>query len=235
MSEQQVTERGGATALVVAIDGPAGAGKSTVARTLAHDLGYTYIDTGAMYRAVGVLATEQGTALDDAAALSELVASLQFAFPWQDDELQTVVNGRNLSRAIRSPDAAMNASIVSKMPEVRAGLVARQREMGGAGNVVMEGRDIGTVVFPDAGLKVFLSASAGVRGKRRWLQMKERGQDGELAVVIEEVERRDQQDRSRAIAPLRPAEDAVILDTSEMNLEEVLAALAKLVAARGGE
>ena len=206
-----------------------------MARTLAHDLGYTYIDTGAMYRAVGVLATEQGTALDDAAALSELVASLQFVFPWQDDELQTVVNGRNLSRAIRSPDAAMNASIVSKMPGVRAGLVARQREMGRAGNVVMEGRDIGTVVFPDAGLKVFLSASAAVRGKRRWLQMKERGQDGDLAAVIEEVERRDQQDRSRAIAPLRPAEDAVILDTSEMDLEQVLAALAELVAACAGE
>jgi len=221
-----------ATGLVVAIDGPAGAGKSSVAKGLARDLGYTYIDTGAMYRAVGVLATEQSIALDDAPALQVLVASLQFTFVWQDAELQTVVNGRNLSRAIRTPDAAMNASTVSKVPEVRSGLVARQREMGRAGGVVMEGRDIGTVVFPNAGLKVFLSASAQVRGRRRWLQMKERGQDADLAEVIDEVERRDHQDRSRAADPLRAAEDAVILDTSEMDLEEVLAALAELVAQR---
>jgi len=224
-----MTDAGGSTAVVVAIDGPAGAGKSTVARSLARDLGYTYIDTGAMYRSVGVLATEQGTALDDVAALDVLVRSMDFDFPWQDGELQTVVNGRNLSRAIRTPDAAMNASTVSKVREVRRGLVALQRDMGRAGGVVMEGRDIGTVVFPDAGLKVFLSASAEVRGRRRWLQMKERGQDADLAKVIEEVERRDLQDRTRTEAPLRPAEDAVILDTSEMDLAQVLAALGALV------
>ena len=229
MSTELTIDADAAAAVVVAIDGPAGAGKSTVARSLARDLGYTYIDTGAMYRSVGVLATEEGVALDAVDALRELVSSLQFEFPWQDGELQTVVNGRNLSRAIRTPEAAMNASTVSKVPEVRSGLVARQREMGRFGGVVMEGRDIGTVVFPAAGLKVFLSASAEVRGRRRWLQMKERGQDADLAEVIEEVERRDHQDRNRPVAPLRPAEDAVILDTSELDLPGVLAALAALV------
>jgi cytidylate kinase len=232
VTAEPLTEKSPLRGLVVAIDGPAGAGKSTVARTLARNLTYTYIDTGAMYRAVGVLATEQGVRLDDSAALSVLVAGLEFDFPWLDGELQTLVGARNLSRDIRTPQAAMNASTVSKVPEVRTGLVARQRIMGSDGGVVMEGRDIGTVVFPGAELKVFLSASAEVRGRRRWLQMSERGQDADLAEVIAEVERRDHQDRNRDVAPLRPAKDAVILDTSEMSLDEVLAKLATLVESR---
>ena len=219
-------------ALVVAIDGPAGAGKSTVAKSVARQFDYTYIDTGAMYRSVGVLATEAGLALDDAVGLAALVGEMEFDFPWQGEELQTVVGARNLSRAIRSPEAAMNASTVSKVVEVRAALVERQRRMGQNGGVVMEGRDIGTFVFPDAELKVFLSASAEVRGKRRWLQMRERGQSAELAEVIAEVERRDEQDRNRAVAPLVPAKDAVILDTSGLSLEAVVDRLGTLVQAR---
>jgi len=224
----------GSDSLVVAIDGPAGAGKSTIARLLARDLGSTYIDTGAMYRAVGVLAVESGAPLDDAAALAQLTAGLQFEFPWVDGELHTVVDGRDLSRTIRTPDAAMNASTVSKVGEVREALVALQRAMGARGGVVMEGRDIGTVVFPSADLKVFLSASAEVRGRRRWEQMKERGQQAELNQVIAEIEARDLQDSTRAIAPLRPAADAVVIDTSSLDIGAVRAVLLELVQERLG-
>ena len=137
--------------IVIAIDGPAGAGKSTLARLLARDLDYTYIDTGAMYRAVGLFATQRGIGLDDGPALAGLVEGLSFAFPWIEGELHTIVDDEDVSTAIRTPEGAMNASTVSKVPEVRSALVARQRRMGAAGGVVMEGRDIGTVVFPEIG------------------------------------------------------------------------------------
>ncbi len=218
--------------IVVAIDGPAGAGKSTLAKLLARDLEYTYIDTGAMYRAVGLLATRAGIPLDDGDRLAALVDGLSFEFPWVDGVLHTVVDGEDVSGPIRTPAGAMNASTVSKVPQVRAALVDLQRRMGAAGGVVMEGRDIGTVVFPDAGLKVFLTASARMRGKRRLGQMRERGQDGDLDTIIEEIKARDLQDSTRAHSPLKPAADSVLVDTSQLPIERVRNILLRLARSR---
>ena len=219
--------------IVIAIDGPAGAGKSTIARETARKLDYTYVDTGAMYRAVGLLAHEQGTALDDVPALATLVAGLDFSFPWIDGVLHTVVDGRDVSGLIRSPEASMRASTVSKVPAVRAGLVERQRAMAADGGVVMEGRDIGTVVFPNAELKVFLTASARVRGERRWKQLRGRGDtETTLADVIADIEKRDHQDSTRDVAPLRPASDSVVLDTSKMDIPRVKRVVLRLAHAR---
>jgi len=219
--------------IVIAIDGPAGAGKSTIARSVAQELGYTYVDTGAMYRAVGLLAHEGGIALDDADTLGPLADGLEFSFPWVEGALRTVVQGRDISALIRSPEAALRASTVSKIPQVRAALVKRQRAMASRGGIVMEGRDIGTVVFPDAELKVFLTATARVRGERRWKQLRAKGDDSmSLEHVISEIERRDHQDATRAVAPLRPAEDSVVLDTSKLGIGRVRQALLRLAGAR---
>jgi cytidylate kinase len=171
---------------VVAIDGPAGAGKSTLAKLCARALGYTYIDTGAMYRAVGLLARRAEVDFGDGEALAGLVADLEFDFPWVDGELHTVVNGEDVSGPIRTAQGAMDASTVSKVGSVRDALVGLQRAMGSGGGVVMEGRDIGTVVFPEAALKVFLTASPAVRGARRFRQMRARGQEAVLEDIIVE-------------------------------------------------
>ncbi|HCP47531.1 MAG TPA: (d)CMP kinase [Deltaproteobacteria bacterium] len=178
---------------------------------------------------MGLLAVESGLALDDAQGLAAMISQLSFEFAWVEGELHTVVNGRDVSGLIRTPTAAMNASTVSKVGEVREALVALQRAMGQRGGVVMEGRDIGTVVFPDADLKIFLVASAEVRGLRRLEQMRERGQDGVLADVVAEIQARDHQDSTRAIAPLRAADDAVQVDTSALDVVEVRAELLALV------
>jgi len=222
--------------IVIAIDGPAGAGKSTIAREVARELDYTYVDTGAMYRTVGLLAHERGISLDDAASLEALTAGLAFSFPWIEGTLHTVVDGRDVSGLIRTPEAALRASTVSKVPVVRAALVQRQRRLARDGGVVMEGRDIGTVVFPDAELKVFLTASARVRGERRWKEMRDRQDDSlDLEEVIAEIERRDHQDSTREVAPLRPASDSVVLDTSKLAIGRVRRALLRLAKARQGE
>ncbi len=212
----------------VAIDGPSGVGKSTVARELARRLDLQYLDTGAMYRAVGVVARRRGIDLEDEAALAELTESLRFSFPAGRGEPRTVVDGEDLSAAIRTPAASMDASAVSRLPSVRRALVALQRRLAADGGVVMEGRDIGTVVMPDAEVKVFLDADVLERGRRRHRDLQARGEDVDLDRVVRDVERRDHQDRTRAASPLRPAEGAVVVDTTSLAVDQVVDELERL-------
>jgi cytidylate kinase len=213
--------------IVVAVDGPAGAGKSTASRALARRLGYAYVDTGAMYRAVGVLAAERGVALDDDAALASLVADLRFEL--RDGGAGLTVDGRDVSTAIRRADAGELASRVSTRPVVRKRLVAVQRALGAGGGVVMEGRDIGTVVFPDAPVKLYLTADPSTRAARRAAELRVRGDAVDEAALAADLAARDRRDRTRTHAPLRAAPDARVLDTTGLSLDEVVAQMEALV------
>jgi cytidylate kinase len=215
----------------IAIDGPAGAGKSTVSRRLAQALGLRYVDTGAMYRVVGVLAEQEGIDFADTAALARFTDGIDLRFEERDDGLHVIVNGRDLSRAIRSAEAGQLASKVSVVPEVRERLVALQRRMAAGGGVVMEGRDIGTVVLPDATVKIYLVASATERARRRTADLAARGEAADLAQVIREIEERDRRDQGRAHSPLRPAADALLVDTTSEPIEGVVERVRALVAA----
>jgi cytidylate kinase len=217
----------------IAIDGPAGAGKSTVSRRLAQALGLRYVDTGAMYRVVGVLADEAGIDLDDAPALAALCDTLRIAFVEEADGLHVRANDRDLTQAIRTAAAGQLASKVSTQPAVRARLVALQRRLGAGGGVVMEGRDIGTVVLPDATVKIFLVASAAERARRRWAELRARGEAADLAQIQREIEERDVRDRTRAHSPLVPAADALLVDTTSEGVDEVVARVRNLVLGQG--
>lgn len=215
---------------VIAIDGPAGAGKSTSSQGLARRLGFGYLDTGAMYRVVGILAQERGVALDDDAALGALCSGLRFGTG--TDRL--VVDGRDLSEAIRRGDAGELASRVSARPVVRAALVAVQRAIATAGDVVMEGRDIGTVVCPDAPVKFFLTAEAPERARRRAHELRARGEAVDEAALVTDLAVRDARDRGRSTAPLRAADDAIVLDTTGRTLDEVITEMERVVRTRLG-
>ena len=217
---------------VIAIDGPAGAGKSTVSRRLAQALGLRYVDTGAMYRVVGVLADQQGIDLGDAVALAGLCDALELRFEERDDGVHVVADGRDLSDAIRTAEAGQLASRVSVMPVVRERLVALQRAMAAGGGVVMEGRDIGTVVLPDATVKVYLVASPAERARRRSADLAARGEAADVGQVTREIEERDRRDQGRAHSPLRPADDALLVDTTSEPVEAVVERVRALVAAR---
>ena len=210
--------------VVVAIDGPAGAGKSSASRALAARLGFRHVDTGAMYRVVGVLARDAGIAPDDDVRLRALVDGIVF----DDVGVRIVVAGRDLTQAIREGDAGDWASRVSTRPVVRERLVALQRRLG-AENVVMEGRDIGTVVFPDAAVKVFLVAAPEERARRRGAELRARGEAVDEAALTAAIVERDRRDSERTAAPLRPASDAVVVDTTRMDLDEVIDRLTALV------
>ncbi len=216
--------------LVIAIDGPSGAGKSTAARLLARRLGYTYIDTGAMYRAVGWKAKRDGVDPADESALGNLCAHTAIIIKKDNSDPRIYVDGIDVSNDIRTPEMGMMASAVSKSPVVRARLLTLQRELGSRGGVVMDGRDIGTVVFPDADVKFFLEASAEVRGRRRYLELKAKGLDVNLGTITREIIERDEQDSTREHAPLKRAGDAVLIDSSLMGIEEVLKAMLSVVA-----
>lgn len=218
---------------MVAIDGPAGAGKSTIARGVAARTGYTYIDTGAMYRAVAWRALQAGLRVgEDDAAIGALAGGLRFEFRPVDGRAHLFVDGEDLEGAIRTPEVGNLSSPVSTIPAVREHLVAAQREMARMRPVVMEGRDIGTVVFPDALLKVFLTASAEERARRRFEELRARGEDVSFEQVLADQRARDERDSSRAIAPLRRAEDAVEVNTDGLGIEEVIDQVMELLAAR---
>ena len=214
--------------LVIAIDGPAGSGKSTIAARLAKKLGYTNLESGAMYRALALKAMEQQVALDDAEALRQVAQTSVIELEPQGEGNRVSLDGRDVSQRIREADVTLAASQVSVHPPVRRVMVARQRELGANGGVVMEGRDIGTAVFPNADVKVFLDADPNVRAGRRVLQNGSKSAQ-EAQRVQAEIAERDARDRSRATSPLVPAEDAVVLDTTHQGIDEVVDAVEKIV------
>jgi cytidylate kinase len=214
---------------VIAIDGPAGAGKSTLAAHLARRFGFLNLETGAMYRAVALKAIEGDVAFDDEAALMELAQYTRLALEPQAEGNRVLLDGMDVSRRMREVDVTEAASKVSVHPALRAWMVLQQRKMGERGGVVMEGRDIGTAVFPDAEVKIFLDAAPEVRGSRRYRQRAPEQAKVTEEAVLKEMRARDERDRNRVESPLRPAEDAVVLDSTAMTLEEVLAAAEGIV------
>lgn len=219
--------------VVVALDGPAGAGKSTAARRLAERLGYVLVDTGALYRGVALAALERNVSWEDAPQLAQLIEGLSLTFERDAEGGQRLhIDGVDRSGAIRTPQISEGASRVSRHAEVRGALLGLQRRLGARGDVVLEGRDIGTVVFPQAQVKVFLTASDQARARRRYDELRAAGHEIALEQVLGEIRDRDRRDSERDVAPLRPADDAVLLDTSEIDLDQVVERLVALVRAR---
>ena len=219
---------------IVAIDGPAGAGKSTVSRLLARRLGFALVDTGAIYRSVALQAAREGMAMDDDARLGSLLARIHIAFRMVDGENHVFLDEVDVSDEIRKPSVSMAASAVSSRPVVREGLLQLQRRLAleAAEGAVLEGRDIGTVVFPDADAKFFLEAAPPVRARRRFEELFQRGTESSLEEVLTEQTKRDHDDSSRAIAPLKAAEDAVRVDTTGLPLSDVVRGLEATIRAR---
>ena len=213
----------------VAIDGPAGAGKSTLARRLAADFGYIYVDTGAMFRTIGLYALRAGKDPKDNEAVNALLPNITLEFAFIEGEQHIYLNGEDVSTAIRTEEVGMAASAVGANPAVRAFLLEMQRDMARTQNILMDGRDIGTVVLPNATVKIFLTAAPEARAERRLLELRQRGQEAEFDAVLSDILRRDEQDRTRAVAPLRQAEDAVLLDTTELDRAGSLEALLAIV------
>ena len=216
----------------VAIDGPAGAGKSTLARRLAAEMGYIYVDTGAMYRAIGLYALRAGKDPKDNEAVNALLPEIELHFAFIDGEQHVYLKEEDVSTAIRTEAAGMAASAVGANPAVRAFLLELQRDMAKKQDVLMDGRDIGTVVLPHATVKIFLTAAPEARARRRWKEYQEKGVDISFEKVLEDVKQRDYQDTHREAAPLKQADDAVLLDTSELNFEQSLDAMKQIIASK---
>ena len=210
----------------IAIDGPAGAGKSSIAREVASQLGFVYVDTGALYRAIALFSTEYPTKKD---FLKHLEDDCHLELKYFGGTQCIFLNGENVTESIRTPEVSMKASEVSALPEVREFLLETQKDIAREYNVIMDGRDIGTVVLPGADLKIFLTASSEDRARRRWLEQKERGMDVTFEEVLAAMERRDAQDSARAAAPLKPAPDAVLVDTTGCTLEEAIGRISAVI------
>ncbi len=219
---------------MVTIDGPAGAGKSTTARLLAQTLNYVFLDTGAIYRTVALLARQRGLSWDDAEALGQLAAGLDLRFAPTADGVHVLASGEDVTAAIRLPEISQGASRVSAHGPVRQGLLELQRRIGDAGQVVAEGRDTGTVIFPEAQAKFYLTADAQVRAERRAAELAAKGTPATVAETLAEILERDARDSQRAVAPLRKAEDAVEIDTGHQGPDQVVAEMVALVRRRGG-
>lgn len=216
----------------IAIDGPSGAGKSTLAKRLAKELGYIYVDTGAMYRSIGLYALRQGVDPKNADAVQGLLPDIQLDIRLQDGSQHVYLNGEDVSTDIRAEAVGMAASAVSAHPAVRAFLLDTQRNLAKGQNILMDGRDIGTVVLPDATVKIFLTASPEARAERRRKELEEKGQPADFATVLADIEQRDYQDIHRAVAPLKQAEDAVLVDSGDIDFEQTFALLKKTILER---
>lgn len=221
--------------VAIAIDGPSGAGKSTIARILAARLGYIYVDTGALYRAVGYTVTARGVDPADAAAVEALLPSMKVTLRYVDGAQRVYADDKDVSELIRTPAISRAASVVSAQPPVRAFLFRLQQDMAAQNNVIMDGRDIGTVVLPHADVKIFLTASAEARAKRRYDELMEKGTPVTYEEVLADMQKRDYDDTHRAIAPLKAADDAVLADTTADTLDEAVERLAGIVREKLGK
>ncbi|MCR5201997.1 MAG: (d)CMP kinase [Lachnospiraceae bacterium] len=212
----------------IAVDGPAGAGKSTIAKNVAKKIDYIYVDTGAMYRAIALYLIRQGVDTNDEEKVSAAIKDIEVSLDYKDHEQIVLLNGENVNAFIRTPEVSKTTSLISKYGDVRTKLLDLQRNMAAKKNVIMDGRDIGTAVLPDAFLKVFLTASSEARAMRRYKELTEKGEDVNFDDIKRDVEARDYQDSHREIAPLKQAEDAVLVDSSDMGIEEVTDAICTL-------
>ena len=212
----------------IAIDGPAGAGKSTIAKRVAKELGYEYVDTGAMYRALAIYFLNQGLGTDDTEKIAEACKHAEVTLQYENGVQQVYLNGENVTGFLREEAVGNMASVTSAIPEVRAQLLELQREMARTKDVVMDGRDIGTNVLPNAEVKVYLTASVQTRANRRYLELSDKGQECSLEDIARDIEERDTRDMNRETAPLRQAEDAVLIDSSDMSIDEVVEAIKNL-------
>lgn len=216
----------------IAIDGPAGAGKSTIAKIAAKTLGYIYVDTGAMYRSIALYMLQSGIDIQDEALVSAACDGISIQLKYEDDVQQVYLNGTNVSKEIRKEAVGKAASVVSAYPTVRKTLLGLQQDIAASEDIIMDGRDIGTCVLPNAQLKIYLTASVHTRAVRRYKELLEKGQNCVLEEIEKDIEDRDYRDMNREIAPLKVAEDAVVIDSSEMNIEEVTNTIVSLAKER---
>lgn len=216
-------------AINVAIDGPGGAGKSTISKRAAKELGFLYVDTGALYRAVGLNAMRTGADLNDTESIEKSLDGISVDLKYENGEQAVLLNGENVSSLIRTPEASMAASAVSAVPAVRKFLFSLQQNIAAKNNCIMDGRDIGTVVLPNAQVKIFLTASPEERAMRRYKELVEKGENVEYENVLAELKQRDYNDSHRALAPLKPAEDSALVDTTGLDLEESVEKIIKMI------